>query len=385
MKMKILLCANTAWSLFNFRNGLIRHLLAAGYQITILAPHDAFSEKLAALGCTVLDLPMSAKGVNPVEDIRLTRFLHASYRTLRPDFIIHYTIKPNIYGSIAAHLAGIPSIAITTGLGYTFVNDNLVARIARRLYQFAFCFPKEVWFLNEDDRQIFLNYGLVSGEKAVLVQGEGVDLQHFAPQPQAPVDGKFRFLLIARMLWDKGVGEYVDAARMVRACYPDATFQLLGACGVPNPSVIGREQIAQWEREGLVEYLGTTDDVRPRIAQADCVVLPSYREGIPRTMIESAAMAKPLIASDAPGCRDVVQDGITGYMCAVKDAKSLAECCIRMLEISTQEREQMGRAGRAMMAEVFNEEKVIAHYMATLHKYGIMLQPSSALLSTSHS
>lgn len=377
--------ANTAWSLFNFRNGLIRHLQAEGYQITILSPHDDFSEKLAALGCTVLDLPMSAKGVNPVEDIRLTRYLRETYRTLRPDFILHYTIKPNIYGSIAAHLAGIPSIAITTGLGYTFVNDNLVARIARHLYKFAFRFPQEVWFLNEDDRQTFLHYGLVSRDKAVLLHGEGVDLQHFTPRHNAPSDDKFRFLLIARMLWDKGVGEYTEAARMVRAHYPNAVFQLLGDCGVPNPSVIGREQIAEWEREGLVEYLGTTDDVRPVIAQADCLVLPSYREGIPRTMIESAAMAKPLIVSDAPGCRDVVRNGITGYLCPVKDAKELADCCQRMLELPTQERVQMGVAGRALMAEVFDEQKVITQYMATLHKYGILPKPSPHLLTASHS
>lgn len=373
MKIKILFSANTAWSMLNFRKGLIQHLLTQGYQIIILAPHDAFSEKLAVLGCTVIDLPMSAKGVNPLKDIQLTYFLFGIYRSLQPDFIIHYTIKPNIYGSLAAHMAGIPSIAITTGLGYTFVNNNLVSRIARRLYKFSFRFPKEIWFLNEDDRQTFLNYGLVAREKAVLLHGEGVDLQHFTPRLQLQTDENFRFLLIARMLWDKGVGEYVEAARIVQASYPNAVFQLLGACGVPNPSVISREQIAKWELEGLVEYLGTTDDVRPFIAQADCVVLPSYREGIPRTMIESAAMAKPLIVSDAPGCRDVVRDGITGYICAVKDADALARCCLHLLEQPPLKREQMGYSGRAFMAEVFDEQKVISQYIATLQQYGVLV------------
>ena len=380
--MHIIFASNTAWSMHNFRGGLINTLIKNGYQITILSPKDSFSEKLAEFGCKVINLPMSAKGVNPIDDIRLIRYFLKVYRSLRPDFIIHYTIKPNIYGSIAAHLAGIPSIAITTGLGYTFVNDNLVASIARRLYQFAFRFPKEVWFLNEDDRQTFLQYSLVSKEKAVLLHGEGVDLQHFTPLPKAPADGKFRFLLIARMLWDKGVGEYAEAARMVRARYPNAVFQLLGDCGVPNPSVISREQIAEWEHEGVVEYLGTTDDVRPVISQADCVVLPSfYREGIPRTLMEAAAMAKPLITTDNVGCREVVRDGSTGYLCPVKDAKALAECCQRMLELPPQERVQMGAAGRSLMAEVFDEQKVIAQYMATLQKYGILARPTRSPLA----
>ncbi|RQM71776.1 glycosyltransferase family 1 protein, partial [Aeromonas jandaei] len=292
------------------------------------------------------------------------------YSCIKPDVVVHYTIKPNIYGSLAAKMAGIPSIAVTTGLGYTFVNDNIVAKIARILYKIAFRFPDEVWFLNDDDRQIFLIKNLVASEKAVLLHGEGVDLEYFKPQIREFSDGKIRFLLIARMLWDKGIGEFVEAARLIRDRYPNAIFQLLGECNVANPSAINRQQISLWEAEGIIEYLGTTSDVRPIIAQADCLVLPSfYREGIPRTLMEAAAMAKPLVTTDNVGCRDVVIDRETGLLCRVKDHISLAECFDMFINMSVGQRELMGQAGRAFMAQVFDERLVIEQYLGTLKKY----------------
>ncbi|RBM27768.1 glycosyltransferase family 4 protein [Vibrio tarriae] len=370
--MRLVMVANTAWSVFNFRHSLIKELLNCGVELYVIAPEDKFSAKLTEMGCQVLDLPMQAKGVNPIADLALMLRLLRNYREIKPDFIIHYTIKPNIYGSLAAKLAGIPSLAITTGLGYTFVNQNVVSQVARQLYKFAFRYPKEVWFLNEDDRRAFLEHHLIEPDKAVLLHGEGVNLNHFVPTDKPQPDENIRFLLIARMLRDKGVCEFVEAARQIRKQHPNAIFQLLGDCGVPNPSVIGREEIAQWEKDGIVEYLGTTDDVRPIIAQADCLVLPSYREGIPRTMIESAAMAKPLIVSDAPGCRDVVLDGQTGYLCEVKNAQSLAQRCEQFLTLSDSEKQAMGNAGRSFMEAKFDEKWVIKQYFETLKKYEVL-------------
>ncbi|PRQ62660.1 glycosyltransferase family 4 protein [Vibrio sp. V01_P9A10T6] len=378
--MKLIMVANTAWSVFNFRHSLIKELLNHGVELYVIAPEDKFSEKLAEMGCQVLDLPMQAKGVNPIADFGLMLRLLRHYREIKPDFIIHYTIKPNIYGSLAAKLAGIPSLAITTGLGYTFVNQNVVSQVARQLYRFAFRYPKEVWFLNEDDRCAFLDHRLIEPNKAVLLHGEGVNLNHFVPSDKPQPDENIRFLLIARMLRDKGVCEFVEAARQIRKQYPQAIFQLLGDCGVPNPSVIGREEIALWEKEGIVEYLGTTDDVRPIIAQADCLVLPSYREGIPRTMIESAAMAKPLIVSDAPGCRDVVLDGQTGYLCEVKNALSLAQRCELFLTLSDSEKQVMGKAGRAFMEDKFDEKWVIKQYFTTLKRYDVLPANNEVLI-----
>ncbi|EKG59736.1 glycosyltransferase family 4 protein [Vibrio cholerae] len=371
--MKLIMVANTAWSVFNFRHSLIKELLRCGVQLYVIAPEDKFSAKLTEMGCQVLDLPMQAKGVNPIADLGLMLRLLRHYREIKPDFIIHYTIKPNIYGSLAAKLAGIPSLAITTGLGYTFVNQNVVSQVARQLYKFAFCYPQEVWFLNEDDRRAFLEHHLIEPDKAVLLHGEGVNLNHFVPTDKPQPDGNVRFLLIARMLRDKGVCEFVEAARQIRQHYPNAIFQLLGDCSVPNPSVIRREEIALWEKEGVVEYLGTTDDVRPIIAQADCLVLPSYyREGIPRTLMEGAAMAKPIITTDNVGCRDVVLDSQTGYLCEVKNAKSLAQRCEQFLTLSDSEKQAMGKAGRSFMEAKFDEKWVIKQYFATLKKYEVL-------------
>ncbi|WP_336920520.1 glycosyltransferase family 4 protein [Vibrio cholerae] len=371
--MKLIMVANTAWSVFNFRHSLIKELLRCGVELYVIAPEDKFSAKLTEMGCQVLDLPMQAKGVNPLADLGLMLRLLRHYREIKPDFIIHYTIKPNIYGSLAAKLSGIPSLAITTGLGYTFVNQNVVSQVAQQLYKFAFRYPKEVWFLNEDDRSVFLEHHLIEPDKAVLLHGEGVNLNHFVPSDKPQSDENIRFLLIARMLRDKGVCEFVEAARQIRQRYPNAIFQLLGDCSVLNPSVIGREEIALWEKEGIVEYLGTTDDVRPIIAQADCLVLPSYyREGIPRTLMEGAAMAKPIITTDNVGCRDVVLDGQTGYLCEVKNAKALAQRCEQFLTLSDSEKQAMGKAGRSFMEAKFDEKLVIKQYFETLKKYKVL-------------
>lgn len=375
--IKLVLVANTSWSMFNFRRGIIRRLLGEGYLVTIIAPVDEFSEKLREMGCDVVGLKMSAKGTNPLQDLKLVYTLYRLYQEISPDFIIHYTIKPNIYGSLAAKLANIPSLAITTGLGYTFVNDNIIAKVARSLYKLAFYFPSEVWFLNEDDRQEFLQHRLVANHKAMLLHGEGVDLEYYSQKAISSVVSKIerdepksvRFLLIARMLWDKGVGEYIAAARVIKQRYPQAIFQLLGACDVSNPSVITREQIRLWEEDSLVEYLGTTDDVRPFILNADCIVLPSYREGIPRTMIESASMGKPLIVTDVPGCRDVVIPDRTGFLCPVKDAAALAHCCEKIINMNAEQITNMGEAGREFIASKFDEQVVVKQYMKTLNRY----------------
>lgn len=371
MNAHLCLVANTAWSMWNFRRGVMAAMLSAGYRVTVVAPEDESAPKIRALGCDFIHLDMSAKGVNPVEDIKLAIRLAKLYRSLSADFIIHYTIKPNVYGSLAARYCNVPSLAITTGLGYTFVNDNLVSKIARFLYKVAFRFPKAIWFLNEDDRSEFVKRGLVPENKTMVLHGEGVDTDYFAPLLNPNNDGKIRFLLVARMLWDKGVGEYVEAARHIKAKYPNTTFQLLGACGVANPSNIGQEQINEWVNEGVVEYLGTTQDVRPIIAQADCVVLPSYREGIPRTMIEAAAMAKPTIVSDAPGCRDVVLHGETGLMCQVKNAQSLIFNLEGFINMDVEKRSAMGDRARQWVISSFDESIVIEKYLKMLFYFDV--------------
>ncbi len=341
-------------------------LVAKGVRVVVLAPRDRTFPLLKQMGCVCIDLPVASKGTNPLADLRTLAALYRHYRTIRPDVVFHYTIKPNIYGSVAAWLARVPSIAVTTGLGYVFIQKSRAASVAKALYRIAFRFPREVWFLNRDDRAAFLDERLLAHpDRAKLLHGEGVDIDYFALTP-LPRAQRITFVLIGRLLWDKGVAEYVDAARMLRARYPHAHFQLLGPVGVDNPSAITRADVDSWSREGVIEYLGEAHDVRPAIAAADCVVLPSYREGVPRTLMEASAMGRPIVATDVPGCREVVADGVTGLLCEAKSAESLARKLAQVLDMSESERRNMGLCGREKVAAEFDEALVVERYRQTL-------------------
>ncbi|MGU7773643.1 glycosyltransferase family 4 protein [Burkholderia sp. MR1-5-21] len=364
--LRIVLVCNTAWAIHTYRHGLIRMLVARGAEVIVAAPHDRTVPLLEQMGCRYVPLTVASKGTSPREDLGTLAALYRHYRALKPHLVFHYTIKPNIYGSVAAWLARVPSIAVTTGLGYVFIQKSRAASIAKRLYRFAFRFPREVWFLNRDDLATFSDEHLLAHpDRARLLHGEGVDLEQFAPVPLPAGDAPV-FILIGRLLWDKGVREYVDAARAVRARHPHARFQLLGPLGVDNPSAIGRADVDAWVREGVVEYLGEAHDVRPHIAAADCVVLPSYREGVPRTLMEASAMGRPIVATDVPGCRDVVADGETGLLCTVRDSASLAARITQMIELGPHGRAAMGARGRQKVVAEFDEQKVVERYTITI-------------------
>ncbi|VXC32917.1 Glycosyl transferase group 1 [Burkholderia sp. 8Y] len=365
--LRIALVCNTAWAIYTYRRGVLRMLTERGAEVTIIAPRDRTFEPLIEMGCRCVELPVASKGTNPREDVKTMRALYREYRATRPHLVFHYTIKPNIYGSLAAMLARVPSIAVTTGLGYVFIQKSRTAQIAKRLYRFAFRFPREVWFLNRDDHQAFVDGNLLAHpDRARRLHGEGVDLDDFSLVP-LPRREDFVFILIGRLLWDKGVAEYVEAARRLRRRYPHARFQLLGPVGVDNPSAISRTDVETWERENIVEYLGEANDVRPLIAAADCVVLPSYREGVPRTLMEASAMGRPIVATDVPGCREVVEHGVTGLLCEVKSADSLAVQLERMLTLPIEQREAMAQRGREKVAREFDEKNVVERYKSTIH------------------
>lgn len=362
--LKIALCINTSWNIVNFRSGLIRALRDQGHEIIAIAPRDAHSEKLAAMVDRYIALDMDNRGTNPWRDFSLYRKFVRVLRETAPDVYLGYTIKPNVYGSLAAQRLGIAVVNNISGLGATFMRKGVLNAIVRTLYRVALKKSRVVFFQNADDRTLFIQGGLVGQVQACLLPGSGVDLQRFAPQawPISP----FRFLLISRLLWDKGVGEYVQAARMLKARYPTAEFAILGACGVQNPAAITREEVAKWEREGVITYLGETDQVEQQIARAHCVVLPSYREGTPRALLEAAACARPVITTDVPGCREVLVDGESGLLCQVKDAKDLARAMEAMLNKTPYEFKVMGDRGRALMEERFDEKFVIAEYLRVL-------------------
>jgi glycosyltransferase involved in cell wall biosynthesis len=362
IRKKILIAINTAWNLVNFRTGLILSLQNAGYDVIAVAPTDEYVPKLLALGCRYVPLSMDNKGTHPIRDFQLLLgFIRILYQE-RPSLFLGYTVKPNVYGSIAAHALDIPVINNIAGLGAAFIKQSWLTRVVRLLYRMALSRSAKVFFQNDDDRQEFVTSGLVRQSITDLLPGSGIDLGRFAPVP-LPKGDRFRFLLIARMLWDKGVGEYVEAARSLKQRYPSAEFCLLGFLDVQNPAAISRSQMDEWVSEGAVRYLGVTDDVRSEIASADCIVLPSYREGTPRTLLEAAAMGRPIVTTDAVGCREVVDHGVNGYLCRVKDAADLAEKMEKVACLSPDDRREMGRKGRVKIEREFDEAIVIKKYL----------------------
>lgn len=369
MSIKVVIALNTAWNVLNFRSGLIRAFVAAGYEVVAVAPNDKYSDGLKTLGCRFVPLHMDNGGTNPVKDVLLLwRFLRF-FAKERPDVFLGYTVKPNVYGSLAARWLRIPVINNIAGLGAAFIRGGMVMRIVRWLYRTALRRSAQIFFQNDDDRQLFVSGGLVPASKTALLPGSGIDLVRFASAPMPAIGddcATFRFLLVARMLRDKGVGEYVEAARLLRKRWPQVEFCLLGFLDVKNPAAISRAEMDAWVAEGVVNYLGESDDVRSQLAAATCVVLPSYREGTPRSLLEAAAMARPIITTDAVGCREVVDDGVNGYLCKVRDAADLAVKMEQMLFLSPEVRSEIGRRGRQKVEREFDEQIVIGKYLEAI-------------------
>ena len=369
-RLKVVIASNSVWSIVNFRAGLVRALVDSGYEVIVVASPDKYLPRLLDLGSRYLPLPIDSKGTHPGRDLLL---LWRTWRLLsreRPDVYLGYTVKPNVYGSLAAHALSIPVINNITGLGVVFIRKNWLTLLVRGLYRLALLRSSKVFFLNEDDRQEFTETGLVQWEKTDSLQGEGLDLNRFKLTPLPAHGNQIRFLLVARMLQDKGVGEYVEAARIVKRLYPDVNFFLLGFLEVQNPSAISRCQMDAWVAEGMVRYLGVSDDVRAEIATVDCIVLPSYyREGVPRALLEAAAMGRPIITTDTVGCREVVDDGVNGFLCRVRDAHDLAKKMEQILALSWKERSEMGRRGREKVEREFDERIVIDRYLEVISSF----------------
>ena len=359
--MKILFSGNTAWSMYNFRRLVFEHFLKQGHEVVVVSPFDeTYQQQLKALGCKVLPIDIEAKGNNPLKDLCTCYHYRQIMIKEKPDYCFFYTIKPNIYGSMAAASLGISYTPVTTGLGYTFLVDNLISKIAKRLYKFAFRNSPSVWFLNKDDAESFVSGRIIQPAQVHILPGEGIDLSHFAVVEEPE---EISFLLVARMLWDKGVGGYVDAARLLKQKYSDVRFKLLGFLGVDNPQAIAKEQMDEWVKEGVVDYLGVTTDVRPFIQDSTCVVLPSfYREGIPFTLMEGAASGRQLVATNGVGCKEVIDDGVNGFLCKLKDAEDLAHCMELIIRMTPEQRMEMGKKGREKMQKEFSMDIVLKHY-----------------------
>ena len=362
--------SNSAWSVYNFRLDVIRHLMHRGYDILVMAPDDEYSTHLTQLGCRFIPIDFNNKTENPFLDVLFYRQLKKLYRLHRPGFIFHYVAKPNIYGSIAAAALKIPSVAVITGLGYPFAKRNWLYWVVKHLYKRALKDTTQVWFLNNEDAKVFVNENIVNIERMKVLPGEGINTDFFSPAgtERRKATGKFTFLMSTRLLKSKGVGLYADAARILKKKNYDIQFTLIGFFEKNHPDSIAPEELSKWEKEGLISYKGFVKDVRPFLRNADCLVFPSfYNEGVPRCLMEASSMELPIITSMNRGCKEVVLNNSTGYFCNVNDPFDLADKMERMVNLSSEERSRMGKNGRSLVIKKFNVEKVIEEYEDTLH------------------
>lgn len=365
---KIIISSNTCWYLYNFRRNTINTLINEGYSVYALAPQDSYSENLKKLGCNLITVKIDQSGVNPFKDLKSLLTIRRIYKKHKPDIVLNFTPKNNIYGTLAAkglnHIFVINNIA---GLGSVFINESFISKIARLLYKISQKRANKIFFQNEDDRDLFLNNKIASHEITDRLPGSGVDLNRFKIS-FAPNDGIVRFLLIARMLYDKGVLHYVDAARELKSKYGDRIeFRLLGFLDSKSPSAIQKEQMDCWVNEGIVTYLGITDSVEDEIAKVDCVVLPSfYREGVPKSLLEAGAMGKPIITTDNVGCRETVDHNLNGYICEPKSTESLMNYLDVMYHHSHDERIKMGLCSRVKIEKEFDEKIILDKYLSAI-------------------
>lgn len=363
--MKVAIVLNTSWNIYNFRLNFVKTLIAQGHEVHTVAPHDDFTEKLVEVGCVHHDVRMDSRGANPIKDSALVFEFFLIYRRMRPDVVLHYTIKPNIYGTLAAAMLRIPVVNNVCGLGTIFLNDNWVSKIAISLYKLAFRYPKKVFFQNPDDLALFVDKKIISEQITDLLPGSGIDLTHFTAA-DFKRNKEFTFLLISRLITDKGILEFIDAVKKLKASGLKARFQILGSKDPKHQRGIPLNVIEDWVTSSTIEYLGTTKDVRKFIEQADCIVLPSYREGTPRTLLEASSIAKPIVATDVPGCHNVVDHNFNGLLCKHRDADDLANKMLQMANFDDATLKTLGENGRRKMVEKFDEKIVIGKYLTAL-------------------
>ena len=362
----IVVSVNAAWNLVNFRHSLLRSLTVAGYRVVALAPPDGREGELAAIGVEFMPIRINRRGMSPIADARLLWDYVRILRRLRPSAYLGFTIKPNVYGGLACRMLGIPRIANIAGLGTAFLRRGPLNRIVRGLYAVGLSDAARVFFQNRDDRERFLAEKLVREDRTALLPGSGVDLVRFTPR-ERPRDGRTIFLMVTRLLMAKGVAEYVAAAAEIRVRHGESViFRLLG---IPDhsPGGVDAATLERWRGEGDIELLDAVDDVCPLLAEADCVVLPSYYpEGTPRSLLEAAGMGKAIITTDTPGCRDVVEHGVNGFLCAPRSAASLIAAMEAYLLLDHSARSDAGAASRARAERCYDEQIVLDRYAADL-------------------
>lgn len=362
----IAITANTCWYIYNFRKNTIISLIANGFHVIACAPRDDYTSSLEALGCKYQEVKIDRSGLNPLKDMCTVFNFYKVFKKNNVDVVLNFTPKNNIYSTFAAKMCKAKVINNIAGLGTAFGNKGLLNYIVKTLYKYSQKKADFIFFQNKDDHGIFKGLGIV-GVNSDILPGSGVDLKRFT-QTQSPSDGVTRFALIARMLIDKGIMQYVEAATKLKSKYNgNVEFLLVGFIDDENPRSITTAQMNEWVRLGHVSYLGVSNSIEEVVSEVDCVVLPSYyREGVPKSLLEAAAMGKPLITTDNVGCRETVIDGVTGYLCQPRSVNDLSDKMELVVNMSVHERVAMGKAGRDYVESRFDEQIVIKKYLNTI-------------------
>ncbi len=367
--MKIALVANSTWNIYNFRLNVIDKLLAEGHDVLVIAPIDEYVEykekypQIQHVNLRTLD----RDSTNPIKDLILIAELLRKYKKLKPDLIMHYTNKPNIFGGIAAKIAGIPSIAIVTGLGYAFIHGGWIRDVTTKLYKFVASFHKKFIFENIEDRELFDRLGITKSKQGVSIKGCGVNTTYYHPYPNGQIvpGDEVTFTFIGRLLYDKGIGEFVATAKIIKEKYPKVNFWIVGELDPDNPATVDKEDLVGWTANDIVKYHGFQKDVRPFIAKSDCIVLPSYREAI----TEGMAMGKPVITTDTAGCREAVDIGQNGYLAEVRSTSSLRKVIEQFINLTSEARHLMGEKGRKKALIEFDDKKIAADIYREVEKF----------------
>lgn len=359
-KRKVVFIHNTTKYVFLHYREFLEKFVAAGAEVVVIAPFDDSVNKIRGMGVRCIDIVMSRQGLNPVTEVTTLIDVYRLIAKEKPHVVFNYSIKPVIYGSIAARWNGVQNIySMITGLGHLFMDQTIKYKMIRSvilpLYRMAIGSNSAVFFQNPDDKELFIDCGLIDEGKGFVINGTGIDLEGFAPGQKRSVGTKF--ILVSRLLWSKGIKEYVDAARLLKRQYPDTEFEILGMYD-DNPTSIQKQEIETWQDEGVINYLGASEDVRPYLREASVFVLPTiYREGRPRAVVEAMATGKPVITTDTPGCRQTVVHGQNGFLVPVKNVQALAEAMEKFI-LNPDLVEKMGNCSRELAEEQYNVNEI---------------------------
>lgn len=361
MSKKIVMIGNNSGGMYDFRHELIAELLRNEYDVTALTPFDSNVDDLKKLGIQLIETPINRRGINPIEDLKLFRLYKGLLKEQQPDLVITYTIKPNVYGGFACRLLKIPYVANITGLGTAFQREDMLKKLVTLMYKVGLKKAKTVFFENIENRQIFIDNHIIKKEQACLLNGAGVNLEHYQVAEYPADTDSTRFLFIGRVMQEKGIDELFEAMRKLRQDGVNCSLDILGGYEEDYQATI-----EQYEAEGWLHYHGYQEDVRPFIANCHCFVLPSWHEGMANTNLECAASGRPVITSDIHGCLEAVEDGVTGFLCERQNTDSLYEVMKKFTELSFEQRQDMGLAGHKRMEDAFDKKKVVERTLIKL-------------------